>query len=191
MPHIEPTLIVFAVLCVVGFALWRATQGGSNAGEIERSVTAGMFAAQSNQWPEAQTHLEHALLLMEREKTLDIPKMVSCMLRLAECYERTGLQREAAQIFPAVLKTWEHYMVQPGASMVDIDFAATHSDFGRGTNDVANFYLTKVIPFRERKLPKGHPDTLNSYVIAVRLLRKLGRNGEADKLEAKTRGRTS
>ena len=75
--------------------------------------------------------------------------------------------------------------------MVDIDFAATHTDFGRGTNDVADFYLKKVIPQRERTLPRGHSDLINSYVIAGRLLRKLGRNQEAQLVEMKSGRGTS
>lgn len=147
-------------------------------------MTAGMFDLHANNYHEAEYKLERALHMMRRQKSPDIPRLVSCLVNLSVCYERNGKLKEAGGVFPLVIKGWTQHMKR-GGSMVDIDYAATHSDFGRGTHEVAEFYLKKVIPMRERKFPKGHHDISNSYVIAARLLRKLGRNEEADELKAK------
>lgn len=186
MPHIDNNILMFCGFAVVALFLLKLTQAPSNSAELQRLMSSGMMAMQQRDFAEAETHFERALKMLKSEKEPDVPKVVTCLTNLSQCYEESGKHKEAREVFKQIIADWDHHL-RKGRPMVDIDYAATNSDLGRGTNEVAEFYINKVIPLRTSSLPPRHPDISNSYSIAARLLRKLGRNEEADQLELKAK----
>ena len=164
--------------------LWKISQkgAGSNADNLLRS---GIQSVQQRNFVEGQLDLERALKILNSESRPDIPKIVSCLANLGQCYENIGDHQSAREAFSQVTKNWETYVQRKDAQLADIDYAALNTDFGSGTQDICDFYMQVMMPFREQTLGARHPDTLTSYKIAAHLLTKLGRAGEAEQMELK------
>lgn len=177
-------LIAFVGFSVLSFVLWKVLQKGtgSNADGLLRS---GILAVQQRKFVEGQLDLEPALKILNSESRPDIPKIVSCLANLGQCYENMGDHQAARDAFSQVTKNWETYVQRKDAQLADIDYAALNSDFGSGTQDICDFYMQIMIPFREQTLGARHPDTLASYKITAHLLAKLGRTSEAEQFELK------
>jgi hypothetical protein len=65
---------------------------------------------------------------------------------------------------------------------LDIDFLASTANFGAGTPDVTDCYA-KIIEAKKRVFGQNHPDVGNSLKIYALLLRRLGREAEAQQAE--------
>jgi tetratricopeptide (TPR) repeat protein len=186
MPHIDLQFIALAVSVAIALGLlfvWNKSGSASSQG-VSDLIAKAIRMKEQQQFVEAQLAFERALKELSAQKRPDVNSTVTCLTNLAQIYEREGKAQEARQVFQQVLRNWEVYIQQKGASLMDIDYALTNNDFGRGTQDIAQFYVSKVLPMRQQTLPAGHPEIAASRTIAARLLRRVGRTKEAEALEA-------
>lgn len=179
-------LILMSIVALVAWIMWsRGGGGGSNAAMLMQQA---LLHKQNNDYVQAEIQLEKALHAMESESQPDLSRMVSCLVHLAEVYEKQGKPEKASAAFNKVLRQWQRQLSSNQLSTVDIDYAVSNMDFGRGTYDVAVWYVDNIVAARERSLPAGHTDIRNSQLLGARLLRKAGYKQEADLLEARSPG---
>lgn len=177
-------MLAFVGFSALSFVLWKISQNGANSSGDDL-LKSGMLCVQQRNFVEGQLQLERALKLLNAQSRPDIPKVVSCLANLGQCYESNGDHQAAREAFSQVTKNWESYVQRKDAQLADIDYAALNSNFGSGTQDICDFYMQVMIPFREQSLGLRHPDTLASYKIAAHLLSKLGRTQESEIFELK------
>jgi tetratricopeptide (TPR) repeat protein len=187
MPQIDFNVILLAVvsLAAVGVYLAWARGGGDSSARADSWMQEGMLFKQRNDYVQAEMKLEKALAEFEASKNADVSKTISCLVALANVYESNGKPEKAREAFKRVLDKWKAQLAHGELSVIDIDYAVSNMDFGRATYDVAEFYIDSIVVMRERTLPKGHTDTLNSHKLGAQLLRKAGYTAEADELEAR------
>ncbi len=180
---IDIQLIVGVVITVGAVILWLVWSRGNAGGSVDALVAQGLLHKQRNDFIEAELDLERALKMLQSASKPDISKTVTCMVNLAQCYEKNGKFKESRDLFQTVLKQWEALLrAKCSSALIDIDYAVTNSDFGKGTGAVEEFY-EKVVDFKEKSLGQLHPDVSNSLIILARLKRKMGKNAEADHLQ--------
>jgi len=190
MPQIDLQVILLVGVSVLALVLWVVWNKGGQA-PADDLLAQGIRQVQQNDFIQGALTLERAVAALERDPKSDVSKMVSAMTYLAKCYERTARYSDADQLFKRVISHWGNRLERgDAAALVDIDYAVTNTDFGRGALDIADFYVTKVIPFRQKHLPNTHADVTNSYAIGARLLRVVGRKEEAAAIEAQATGET-
>lgn len=180
---------IISVIVTIGLIAYMkssAAGGPSATGLADDLIAKGLLFEQQNNLVEARIALERALEAMEASNSSELQQQVTCCVHLGNIYERLGEPKEAAEKFKRVLKNWTALLKANQLAFIDVDFAVTNLDFGRGTLDVAEWYVDNIIVYREQLLPKGHADLIMSYKIGANLLRKSGYTQEADLLE--TRG---
>lgn len=184
----DPLVICGVVLVTAMLIVYmRTSSSGASPSQIRTAIERGLRQEQTQQYLEASLELESALKMIAESPKTDLSQEVTCLVHLGNCYERMGQPDKASEVFKRALRNWEQQLRQNKLQPIDIDFAMTNLDFGRGTLDVAEFYVDNIIMRRERNYPKGHPDLDNSYKIGANLLRKSGYKKEAELLEQRGR----
>lgn len=181
----DPNTIILvgtSILAVGVYIVWSRSGSGGSA-QADMLLSAGLLHKSRQEYVEAEMKLEKALSEFEADRQADMGKMVSCLVNLASVYEHTNKPEQARQAFKRVLAHWQKQLAGNQLTVIDIDYAVSNMDFGRGTYDVAEFYIDNIVTLRERTLPERHPDRNNSYKIGAILLRKAGYTAEATELE--------
>jgi tetratricopeptide (TPR) repeat protein len=180
-------MIAIGVVATIGaLAYFRASSSASPA-QIRQLIEQGLRYEAQNDYIEAQLTLERALKQLETQRRPDLQQHVSVLVHLGNCYERLGKPELAREVFGGAIASWAKALREQKLELIDVDYAVTNLNFGRGTLDVCEFYVDNIVTLRERALPKGHPDLDMSYKIGANLLRKSGYIKEAELLEERGR----
>lgn len=189
MPAVDIQIIIGVVLsaaAIIGWIAW--AKGGGGSSNIDALMQQGLLHKQQNNFVEAEISLERALKLLEGANKPDISRTVTCMVNLAQCYEKNNKFKESRDLFQTVFRHWESLLRSNSAgALIDIDYAVTNSDFGKGTGAVEQFY-ERVVDYKEKALGQLHPDVTNSLIILAQLKRKTGKNTEAAHLDEMIKG---
>ncbi|HEY9786637.1 MAG TPA: hypothetical protein V6D17_14645, partial [Candidatus Obscuribacterales bacterium] len=115
----------------------------------------------------------------------DTARMASCLIHLAECYERQQQMKEAKDCRDKLIALWRQALAVPTpATFIDIDYALSTNEFGSGLHQITEFY-ERVVEQKEQMFGQTNKDVANSLLIYARLLRKLGEKEVADAAEAR------
>jgi len=178
----DPIVIVGAIVVTAVAVVYMKQSSGPSQSQIRSLIEQGIRFEHQNNLVEAQMNLERALTALGESKKPDLQMQVTCFIHLGNVYERAGQPDKAKEVFKLAVANWANELRSGRLTVVDIDYAMTNMDFGRGTVDVVEFYVDNIITMREKSMPKGHHDLDNSYKIGANLLRKAGYTQEADLL---------
>ena len=152
-------------------------------GRPDELLTSGLLKKQAGDFSEAQYLLKRALDAFENEKKPEFSKLCSCIVHLAECYEKSAHYAEARQLYEKLCSLWLSAISKDNPDVfLDIDYLAATADFGSGSNEIADCYGA-IVEAKKQVFGPKHPDVANSLLIQSRLLARLGRKAEAEKLE--------
>lgn len=152
-------------------------------GKADELLTNGLLKKQAGDFSEAEYLLKRALATFESEKKPDFAKRCTCLVHLANCYEKSGSYTEARQLYEKLCSLWLSVISKDDPDVfLDIDYLASTADFGSGTNEIADCYGA-IVEAKKQVFGPKHPDVANSLLIHSRLLARLGRKDEAEKLE--------
>lgn len=170
------------ILMVVAGVLFFKTRTADFTVETDGALSNALLFKQKGDLVQAQIHLERALSYLNDSTSPDSAKMSSCLIHLAECYEKQQMYKEARDCRDRLIKLWTNMLSSGGtAGLVDIDYAMSISNFGAGTFDIAQFY-EKVIQLKERLYGPEHREVSNSLLILGRVYSQLGEKERADAL---------
>ncbi len=171
-------------LLFVAVLLMKATAGNSRK-DVDQTLSSGLLCKSKGDHVQAEIYLEQVLSNLDNVTNPDMARLSSCLVNLAECQEQLGKAAEAKQTRQMALDAWNHVLQQGRLDqLIDIDYACLSAHFGPSTKEFADFY-ERVLAFREKALPPGHSDFINTIVIYAKLLRTLGETEVADQLDAK------
>jgi len=157
----------------------------SYTAEIEGLLSSALLEQQASKFEEALQNYDRARILLEYPENRDDAKLASCYIHLAELYEKTGNFAGAKEFHEKLIRLWEKQLKNlDETTLIDIDFALTHSEFGSGTAQVIDFY-DKVVAVKERRFGEKSNEVADSYLIMARLLRVVGEKQNAELVEAK------
>jgi tetratricopeptide (TPR) repeat protein len=186
MPDI--TQLVIAAVAVGGtiLALMAMRKGKkSYKAEIEGLLSSALLEQQASKIEDALQNYDRARQLLEYPENRDDAKLASCYIHLAELYERTGNSAAAKQMHEKLIALWEKQLKSlDETTLIDIDFALTHNEFGSGTFQVIDFY-DKVVAVKEKRFGGKSAEVADSYLIMAKLLRVIGEKESADLAEQK------
>lgn len=185
MQSTDPILIAGAVFVSAMLVIYIRTTSSSGASpaQIRAAIERGLLLEHQQQWKEASLTLEDALKMLRESGKPDLAQEVTCCVHLGNLYERLDEPQKAARVFQRAVEDWKQLLQQRKLGPIDIDYAMTNLDFGRGTLTVAEFYVDNIITLREREYPPGSADLKNCYAIGANLLRRAGYGKEAELLE--------
>ena len=179
----DPTFVIGSIVVVVlMLLLTRRGESNVNRNLVDSNISKGLLFEERKDYVQAKLALEAALKGLESGKP-DMGQQITCCVHLGHVYEALGQPEQARVQFEQVLKTWRQQLDKKSINLVDIDYAVTNLDFGRGTAYVAEFYVDSIVAMKEKQFPKGHQDLQTSYKIGAMLLRKAGFKEEANLLE--------
>lgn len=181
----DPIIIGAAVFTTAMLVIYMRTagSGGASPMQIRSAIEKGLLLEQQQRWQEASLTLEDAMKMLRESRKPDLSQEVTCCVHLGNIYERLDEPQKAARVFQQAVADWKQLLQQRKLEPIDIDYAMTNLDFGRGTLTVTEFYVDNIITMRERTFPPGSPDLKNSYSIGANLLRRAGYLKEAELLE--------
>ncbi len=158
---------------------------GSSEKEVDQVLSSGLLYKSKGDHVQAEVYFEQVLSNLDKVVNPDMARLSSCLVNLAEVQEQLGKPQDAKRTRQQALDAWNHVLEQGRLDqLIDIDYACLSANFGPSTKEFADFY-ERVLAFREKALPPGHSDFINTIVIYSRLLRQLGENEVADQLDAK------
>jgi tetratricopeptide (TPR) repeat protein len=180
---IDPLYLVFFVvlLLIMAVLVPKALRGQTS--EADSLFTTALLKKQSGSLSEAEYYLQRALSAFESEKSPDFGKMCGCLVVLAECLSRSEKYEESRQLYAKLIDLWNSGISKDNPEIyLDIDYLASTANFGAGTSEVADCYA-KIIQAKKRVFGQNHPDVANSLKIYALLLRRLGREADAQEAE--------
>lgn len=179
----EPLYLVFFVilLLIAAVLVPKALKGKSS--EADNLFTTALLKKQSGSLSEAEYYLQRALTEFESERTPDFGKMCACIVELAECHAKSGKYAESRQLYARLVELWTAAVSKDNPEVfLDIDYLASTANFGAGTNDITDCYA-KIVEAKKRVFGQNHPDVGNSLRIYSLLLKRLGREADAEQAE--------
>jgi tetratricopeptide (TPR) repeat protein len=181
----DPIIIAAAVFSTAMLIIYIRTSGSAGASpmQIRQAIEKGLLLEQQQRWKEASLVLEDAVKMLRASAKPDLSQEVTCCVHLGNIYERLDEPEKARGVFDRAVADWKQLLQQRKLEPIDIDYAVTNLDFGRGTLAVAEFYVDNIITMREREFPPGSADLKNCYTIGANLLRRAGYLKEAELLE--------
>ncbi|MCC6978155.1 MAG: tetratricopeptide repeat protein [Candidatus Melainabacteria bacterium] len=178
--------LVIAALAVGGtiIALFSMRKGKkSDKVEIEGLLSSALLEQHASKFEEALQNYDRARMLLEFPENRDEAKLASCLIHLAELYEKTGNFAAAKEMHNKLIRLWEKQLKSlDETTLIDIDFAMTHNEFGSGTSQVIDFY-DKVVAVKEKRFGERSSEVADSYLIMAKLLRVIGEKESADLAE--------
>jgi tetratricopeptide (TPR) repeat protein len=176
---------VFSLFAIVLYLVWIKGNREAMLKQAYKLKDSALLARQSNDWVKAQMLLEQSLQLMDKLANVDDSWYASCLLGLAESYEKNGKNSESKAMYKKLLSFWNSLISAPDVSeltYIDIDYFVSQHTFGSATSDVASFYQVALLK-REKALGAKHLNVIHGKQLLVRLLKDAGRKQEAKQLE--------
>jgi len=179
----DPLYLVFFVILLLITAVLVPKVLRGKSSEADNLFTTALLKKQSGSLSEAEYYLQRALTEFESERTPDFGKMCTCVVELAECQSRSEKYAESRQLYAKLIELWTAAISKDNPEMyLDIDYLASTANFGAGTADVTDCYA-KIIEAKKRVFGHNHPDVANSLKIYALLLKRLGREEEANQAQ--------
>jgi tetratricopeptide (TPR) repeat protein len=169
------------LLLIMAVLVPKALKGQTS--EADGLLTTALLKKQIGSYSEAEYYFQRALDAFENEGVPDFAKMCTCLMQLAECQTRSAKYEEARNLYAKLIDLWNAAISKDNPEVfLDIDYLASTGEFAAGTNDVTECYA-KIIDAKKRVFGENHPDVANSLKIYAILLRRLGRESDAQQAE--------
>lgn len=184
MPHLDQNTIIIALAVVSTiFLLLIGRRGGVDPKQVDSLISSGLLYKQQNDYIQSQMYLERALNLIDSSRETDNSKLSSCLIHLAESYDRQNKYKEARESRARLLNVWKGILNSSSVeALIDIDYFASNCNFGPGAVDVCQFYQ-QVVDMKRNRLGENHSDVADSLQIHARLLRQIGEKEQAQESE--------
>lgn len=184
MPHLDQNTFIVVLAIVATIFLWLLNRrGGVDPKQIDSLISSGLLLKQQNDYVQSQMYLERALGLIDSARETDNSKLSSCLIHLAETYDRQNKYKDARETRARLLNVWKSILASNSVeALIDIDYFASNCNFGPGAVDVCNFYQ-QVIDLKKSRLGEDHSDVADSLQIHARLLRQIGEKEKAQESE--------
>lgn len=166
---------------------WKKGVGAADTQRVDQLLSSALAERQKGVWTQQEYLLGQALQLLNTEANPDFTKKSSCLVHLADAYQKQGKLKEAKDGYQQLIQFWKKQLQSANTDrLADFDYFAATADFGGGAADVAAFYQ-EVVEAKKRAYGTPHAEVSNSMVIYSRLLAQSGQKELAQKIENEAR----
>ena len=182
-PFLLPALILIVFIVTILALKSNYEAGGSSRTQITGLIESAALAKNSSDWEQASMLYSRALDLIDNMRSLDESLLSECLVNYATALDRSGKRLEAESQRKRLIDIWMKGLERGDSDlMTEVDYLCTNAEFGAQTMDVANYY-EKLLAAREKTHSPNSDTFINTVVIYSRLMRTLGENEIADKLQ--------